>query len=77
MSFKQVTVLYSRAPDVPLAVKTAVRLYWTVKSTDPLSTSYFAWFGSQEDKEFQIISDYIRNNGENPDDGSVLVHYQW
>jgi hypothetical protein len=74
MSFKRVTIFDAQAMDVPVEVKNKVRRYW-MEFEDPRQRTYFYWFGEEEHEEFQIISDYIRNNGENPDDGSVLVHY--
>jgi hypothetical protein len=76
VGFKQVTVFDVQGADVPQEVKDKVRVYWSFFEV-PEDQSYYQWIGKEEHEGFQLISEYIRDNGEDPDDGSVLIHYWW
>jgi hypothetical protein len=74
VSFKNVTVLDAHGVDVPVDVYNAISAYWHVNGLGNDYT-YVEWYGYNG--KYQIITDYIKEMGENPEDGSVLIHFWW
>jgi hypothetical protein len=74
VSFKNVTVLDACGVDVPVNVYNAVSAYWYENELGN-DDCYVGWYGDNE--KYQIITDYIKEMGENPEDGSVLIYFWW
>lgn len=80
MSFRNVTVLDASGPDVPIEVYEAIRDLWKDYGFGN-DYYYVPWYADDDcahgENKYQVITDYITNMGENPNDGNVLIHFWW